>query len=334
VLVIAQGVKMLLCGLLFDHVLTFYCSRPLSRIVGAVLYAFCGFLMLWGQHYWIGASIVMATLMMLMLELLMQSWSMPRFWGLAVASAVSIIMSTYSGFAVMLFSLAYALLRIPVATDSTGMRSYLSGFWRLALPVACGVLISCVTLVPYGTAMIQESSRVVSSGQAPLSERMLDYAKAFVPLKWLPYLVSRLLGNGLVSVSAELPQYLVPATEAFRQTNVCEMTQMGFSVAAIILLLQFAWWELTKADSREKILVAIASALCIFYCVNYFLPALSNVFSAVRYRASFALAAPICIAMAVAWGTLFSGEKAQPPRFRCWRSSHGSNPCLVSLAHA
>lgn len=314
-LVIAQGVKMLPCGLLFDHVLTFYCSRPLSRIVGAVLYAFCGFLMLWGQHYWIGASIVMATLMMLMLELLMQRWSMPRFWGLAVASAVSIIMSTYSGFAVMLFSLAYALLRIPVATDSTGIRSYLSGFWRLALPVACGVLISCVTLVPYGTAMIQESSRVVSSGQAPLSERMLDYAKAFVPLRWLPYLVSRLLGNGLVSVSAELPQYLVPATEAFRQTNVYEMTQMGFSVAAIILLLQFAWWELTEADRREKILVAIASALCICYCVNYFLPALSNVFSAVRYRASFALAAPICIAMAVAWERCFLERRLNIPVF-------------------
>ena len=69
VLVIAQGLKMLLCGLLFDHVLTFYCKRPLSRIVGSVLYSFCGFLLLWGQHYWIGASIVMATLMMLMLEL-------------------------------------------------------------------------------------------------------------------------------------------------------------------------------------------------------------------------------------------------------------------------
>ena len=315
VLVITQGVKMLLCGLLFDHVLTFYCRLPLSRIFGSVLYAFCGFLMLWGQHYWIGASIVMSTLMMLMLELLMQRWSMPRFWGLAVASAASIVMSTYSGFAVMLFSLAYALLRIPVTTNSTGVRSYLSSFWRLALPVACGVLISCVTLVPYGTAMLQESSRVVSTGQAPLSERMLGYARSFVPLKWFPYLISRLLGNGLVSVSAELPQSLVPATEAFRQTNVYEMTQMGFSVAGIILLLQFAWWEFTQAERREKTLVAIAIALCILYCVNYFLPALSNVFSAVRYRASFALAAPICIAMAMAWEHCILEGKLNIPVF-------------------
>lgn len=301
VLVIAQGLKMLLCGLLFDHVLTFYCKRPLSRIVGSVLYSFCGFLLLWGQHYWIGASIVMATLMMLMLELLMQRWTMPRFWGLLAASAASIIMSTYSGYAAMLFSLSYALLRIPIATDAHGARAYLRQLFRLAVPVACGVLVSCVTLVPYAIAMVQESSRVVSSGQAPLSSRMGGYARGFVPLRWIPYLLSRLLGNGLVSAGVELPGGLVPASREFAQTNVHEMVQMGFSVGAVVLLCQFAWWEVTHADAREKMLTAVAGALCVLYCVNYFLPALSNVFSAVRYRSCFALAAPACIAMSLAF---------------------------------
>ena len=301
VLVIAQGLKMLLCGLLFDHVLTFYCERPLSRIVGSTLYAFCGFLLLWGQHYWIGASIVMATLMMLMLELLMQRWTMPRFWGLLAASAASIIMSTYSGYAAMLFSLSYALLRIPIATDAHGARAYLRQLFRLAVPVACGVLVSCVTLVPYAIAMVQESSRVVSSGQAPLSSRMGGYARGFVPLRWIPYLLSRLLGNGLVSAGVELPGGLVPASREFAQTNVHEMVQMGFSVGAVVLLCQFAWWEVTHADAREKMLTAVAGALCVLYCVNYFLPALSNVFSAVRYRSCFALAAPACIAMSLAF---------------------------------
>ena len=258
-----------------------------------MLYAFCGFLMLWGQHYWIGASIVMSTLMMLMLELLMQRWSMPRFWGLAVASAASIVMSTYSGYAAMLFSLSYALLRIPIATDAHGARAYLRQLFRLAVPVACGVLVSCVTLVPYAIAMVQESSRVVSSGQAPLSSRMGGYARGFVPLRWIPYLLSRLLGNGLVSAGVELPGGLVPASREFAQTNVYEMVQMGFSVGAVVLLL--------VADAREKMLTAVAGALCVLYCVNYFLPALSNVFSAVRYRSCFALAAPACIAMSLAF---------------------------------
>lgn len=316
-LVVAQGLKMLLCGLLFDHVLTFYCERPLSRIVGSTLYAFCGFLLLWGQHYWIGASIVMATLTMLLLELLMRRWTLPRFWGLVAASAVSIIMSTYSGFAVMLFSLAYALLRIPVATDARCVRAYLGQLWRLAVPVACGVLVSCVTLVPYAIAMVQESSRVVSSGQAPLPSRMASYARGFVPLRWIPYLLSRLLGNGLVSVAAELPKDLVPPASEFGQTNVYEMVQMGFSVGAAILLCQFAWWEVTHADRREKVLVTITGILCVLYCVNYFLPALSNVFSAVHYRASFVLAAPACIAMSLAFE-------------RCFLEGRPSLPVLVA----
>lgn len=312
-LVIAQSLKMLLCGLLFDHVLTFYCRRPLSRIVGSVLYAFCGFLLLWGQHYWIGASIVMATLMMLLLELLMRRWTMPRFWGLVAASAASIIMSTYSGFAVMLFSLAYALLRIPVATGGRGVRAYLTQLWRLAVPVACGVLVSCVTLVPYAVAMLQESSRVVNSGQGTLPSRMAGYARGFVPLRWVPYLLSRLLGNGLVSVSAELPKGLVPATHEFGQTNVYEMVQMGFSVGAVILLCQFAWWEARHASKREKVLAAVAGILCVLYCINYFLPALTNVFSAVRYRACFALAAPSCIAMSIAFERCFLEDSPNLP---------------------
>ena len=256
-LVIAQSLKMLLCGLLFDHVLTFYCRRPLSRIVGSVLYALCGFLLLWGQHYWISASIVMATLMMLLLELLMRRWTLPHFWGL--------------------------------------------------------VLVSCVTLVPYAVAMLQESSRVVNSGQAPLTSRMAGYARGFVPLRWVPYLLSRLLGNGLVSVSANLPKGLVPATHEFGQTNVYEMVQMGFSVGAVILLCQFAWWEARHASGREKVLAAVAGTLCVLYCVNYFLPALSNVFSAVRYRACFALAAPACIAMSIAFERCFLEDSPNLP---------------------
>lgn len=313
VLVIVQGLKMLLCGLLFDHVLTHYCGRPLSRIFGSVLYAFCGFLLLWGQHYWIGASIVMATLMMLLLELLMRRWTMPRFWGLVAASAVSIVMSTYSGFAVMLFSLAYALLRIPVATDAHEARAYLRQLSRLAVPVACGVLVSCVTLVPYAIAMVQESSRVVSSGQAPLASRVAGYATGFVPLRWVPFLLSRLLGNGLVSAGVKLPKGLVPASAQFAQTNVYEMVQMGFSVGVVVLLGQFAWWEATHADRREKALVAIACALCVLYCVNYFLPALSNVFSTVRYRACFVLAAPACIAMSLAFEHCFLEGRPNVP---------------------
>jgi uncharacterized membrane protein YfhO len=341
VLVIAQGLKMLLCGLLFDHVLTFYCKRPLSRIVGSALYSFCGFLLLWGQHYWIGASIVMTTLMMLMLELLMQRWTMPRFWGLLAASATSIIMSTYSGYAVMLFSLAYALLRIPVATDAHGARAYLRQLCRLAVPVACGVLVSCVTLVPYAIAMVQESSRVVSSGQAPLSARMAGYAEGFVPLRWIPYLLSRLLGNGLVSAGVELPGGLVPASSEFAQTNVYEMVQMGFSVGAVVLLCQFAWWEVTHADAREKVLTAIAGALCVLYCINYFLPALSNVFSAVRYRSCFALAAPACIAMSLAFEHCLLEDRPSLPvlvvssiltvAILAWSLLHTQNGRLVCL---
>lgn len=49
ILVFIQALKILICGYLFDHILTHYCELPASRILGSALFAFSGYLMLWGS---------------------------------------------------------------------------------------------------------------------------------------------------------------------------------------------------------------------------------------------------------------------------------------------
>lgn len=310
-LVIVQSLKVVICAYLADHLLTYYCSTPLARILGASLLSFGGYLMLWGQHYWIGSIYVMALLMLLLLELLRERWTVPRFAGLVAGTAASVVMSTYSGFMIMLFSAIYAALRVAHFTQGKGLRGFAASFGRLALPVICGLLVSAVTLVPYATLMLGESTRVTGGDGSALS-RAAEYATSFVPLGWIPMILSRLLGNSLVSSGEAIPADVMAPTEQFPYVNVYEVVVIGVTGASLILLALFAWWALRRASRRDRALIGVAAALVVLYCVNFFLPTLFNALVNPKYRSSFAVAIPLCLAMAVAWERVVMRREASP----------------------
>lgn len=314
ILIFIQALKVLACGLLFDALLCRYCSQPISRILGSALFAFCGFLMLWGQHYWLGSTVVMAIGITVALEALLERRTAPRFVAVCLLTAGSIMMSAYSGFMIMLYATAYALLRCAYVLKDLTPRTYFVRFGRLTAPVICGILISCLTLVPYAMLILNESSRITGTvGSGSLMERALGYLSDFVPLRWIPMILSRLLGNSLISTGADIPADLVPPTSNFGDVNIYEFMQLGFSAGAIILLGQFFHWLITESSRREKVLASIAAALCALYCLNSFLPAFSNIFVGPKYRSAFALATPICIAIAVGWEKrVMTGRVSKP----------------------
>ena len=297
-LVFVQSLKVLVVALVFDHLLAYYCQTPLSRVLGSLLCCFSGYLMLWGQHYWLGTVFVMATVMPLLLERLMERSTAGRFAALAVGTALCIVSSVYSGFMVMLFATAYALLRVAFVCKG-GVKGFLGLFGRLTLPVVCGILISCVAVVPYATLMLGESTRVVGSQNGSALSRAVTYLGTFVPLRWIPMILSRTLGNGLVSYGQPISDTIMPPTQGFSYVNVYEIITLGLSGAAFVLLSQFAAWVAAQTDKRAKVLVLVATALILLYCFNFFLPAFSNALVAPKYRSSFAVVIPACIAMAV-----------------------------------
>ena len=330
-LVMVQSLKAIIVAFLFDHLLTFYCKTPISRILGSALCAFSGYLMLWGQHYWLGTVFVMATALPLLLELLMERETPLRFLALALGVAMTIVSSVYSGFMVMLFATGYAALRVAYVSDD-GLRGFLRLFGRLAVPVVCGILLSAVAVVPYATLLLGESTRVVSSDGGSTTSRVLSFLCAFVPLKWLPMILSRVMGNGLVSCGDPIPPELVPTIEGFSYVNVYEFITLGLSAAAFLLLSQFFVWVVRSEDRRMKAVVAISTALIVLYCVNFFLPALSNALVGPKYRSSFSVVIPACIAMAVGFDRIVVPGRVER-RSLCVASLLSIAVVLWSLRH-
>lgn len=300
-LLLAQALKVALSAWLFDCLLTRFCETPLARVLGAVTYAFGGFLMLWGQHYWLGSVSVAFVAYLLVLERLMERSGAARVAAVAAGTAICVGWSPYCGFMILVCAALYSLMRLIHRAEGPHVAWQVgAGTLRLLVPVLLGCLIACVTLMPYASYLFGETSRVSSGGSSLLS-RAADALTGLVPLGWIPAILSRLLGDGLITSGGGFDASVVVPTESFPYVNCYEFVALGFGALALVLLLQFAHWAATEASRRDRALVAVACVLVVAYLVNEFLPSLLNLFVAPKYRSSFAVAVPVCLAIAVGW---------------------------------
>lgn len=315
VLVFAQAVKVVLSAYLFDHLLTRYCETPLARILGSSLYSICSFMLINGQHYWLGSIFPVFTLTVLLFELYLERASVSRFFAATVITAALMGWTAYVAFMVLLFVAIYLLLRIPVVLERPGIKRYLLTVWRLCVPVACGALLAGVLFVPYALFLLTETSRTGSS--ASLLERVVESLTNFTNLDWIPAMLSRFMGSSLVTTGlTSIGQMLSVDNGVGYSTNYTyEFILLGYSCGVFVLLSQFFSWVRRDCDRTVKVVVVISTALVALYCLNHFLPTLATAMVRLQYRSSFALAVPVCAAMAlgfekrvmtgrIAWGPL------------------------------
>lgn len=300
ILVCAQGLKILSAALVFDCLLTRFSSIPAARIVGALSYGFCGFLLLWGQHYWLGGVVPLFAVLLLTLERSMERNGRAAFLGIVVAVAVSVAWSPYIGFMELVGAAIYALFRL-INRAPEGRRFPYVARWtsRLFAPVLMGCLIASVTLVPYAMYLFTETARTSAGGS--MASRAAQFAGEFVPLDWLPALASRLLGNGLMSCGAPYPEGLISAAPSFAYVNTYEFVSLGFGALVLVAIFQFFDWLLKDAPKVDRVLCGLAAGIVVLYCCNFFLPGLLNLFVAPKFRSAFIVAVPICIAITLAF---------------------------------
>lgn len=299
ILMIVHSLRILVSGVVFDRLLTYYCKTPLARILGASVFALSGYLLLWGQHYWLGTPYVMTALLLLALERLLDGKGVPSYLFVVACVAVSILMGTYSGYMVLLFAAPYALVRSAYVADSP--REFLSLFGRLALPAICGCLISALTVIPYASLLVSESTRISSSGSGPILDTITRFLSANIPLSWIPLILSRFLGASLVSAGVPIPETVAPPTELLPYVNTYEVLVAGASCALFILIGLHAHWAFREGTVRDRVMFVVTAIFVGLYSFNLFLPALSNALAAAKYRSSFVLVVVFAITIAVAW---------------------------------
>ena len=271
-LVITQSVKLVLSAFLFDHLLTRYCETPISRLLGSLLYAFSGFMVLYGQHYWIGGALPVFTATILLFERYLERHDSRSFLDVTLIVAIQLAWSVYVAFMILLGTALYLLVRIPAIVDDFTPKRYLREIGLCFVPVTCGFLLACITCVPYANFLLNETARTSSS--TSLVERVAIKAGMFVHADWILPILSRMVGSGLLNTGAVPSTPLVSNTYdiGFVGSFPYEFILLGYSGGFFMLLSQFFHWVVRDCDKRGRILVAAGTTLVLAYCFHELLP--------------------------------------------------------------
>ncbi|WP_277259830.1 YfhO family protein [Olegusella massiliensis] len=292
-LALTFAARALASGLLFSHVLKYYCKVPLARIFGATSYGLGGYLFTEGQHFFFGTAWVFLPLLLITLEWFMDKQNTPSFIFISIVTAAFICFSAYLSFITLLFIPLYVAFRLLVVGDKWCAKTYFKQLGLAALSVFAGCLIAGIILVPSVYFLVHETARI-NGEHAESTRSMTKMLSLFLSPHSFMLLLSRLMGNGLISSGTNY-HYL-----ELGGLNELEFFQGGLSCGVFILLAQFFHWVFSNTSRREKIAITVASCLIAFYCINYFLPSLLTVFRYPTYRGCLLIDAVLIIALSLA----------------------------------
>ena len=224
--------------------------REKAKLPAAYMYAFSGFMMVWGQHYQFAIVPVLLIFEMLMIELCVRD---PKRWkGLTLMSCLVVVNSMYIGYMILLFTGFYVVLRF-LMRRLTGFAAYVKDVFRLAWPMGLGVGLGMFTLLPAIAAILGVSSRLQS--EESLLRRLTKYSYG---KEYFHILIARFFSSSMKGVS-----------DFSGVSNFYEESNLFFSTLFVFLAVQYVFLiPGAKSLSRKQkflhygVLAAAGLVLC------------------------------------------------------------------------
>lgn len=223
IMIYVHILKILLAGTACYYFLSAYRSSERAKLLASFLYAFNGYLMVWGQHYQMGSFLVWLPLLLLFIEKTLKNWK--YFPGVAALSGVIILGGFYQGYMIMLCCGIYVCLRV-LLYDTRSWKKRWSFFLLEAGSMVSGVLMGSLNLLPSLAVITGTSSRL--DFQTSLFERIRNSFSPW-PRDYYKTLMYRLFGNNLQGAGNGFVGY----------ANYYEAIQLFFSTLFLILLAQY-----------------------------------------------------------------------------------------------
>lgn len=267
-LVIMTVLKIYGAGLTCYLFLTALKIEEAPKIFASIMYAFCGFLTLWGQHYFFGTYF---TLMPLLLWALEKSFTERKYLiGVSIFTAISCISAVYFAYMALIVDFIYVLLRFVIRNEKVCWKLFLKQVLPMILAVMIGILISAVILLPVVYGMLTQSTRLGTSESLTdkLTNAEYDYD--------LKTTILRLFSNNMLGVENDL---------ALPSANYYAMPCLFFSLLFLLVFPQYIAGLLRKKDLLKNKAARIIGVAAIALLVLF--PAFSiilNGFAEVSHR--------------------------------------------------
>lgn len=222
---------------------------PQVSSVASLMWAFNGFLMLWGQHFFFGSWVAFLPLFFLGVERYWQE----RRWGLLVLSAAFYVLNLAIFVQVIVFMAFYLLARSAWEYPRIGIGGCMKRVLGCAALVAAGMSLSAVLWLPE-YYVLSSSPRIASD---PLQRLLVVVRALFVPNESDYYvsMVNRIFSNNFEGLGS--------AYKGFK--NYYESLQLYAGLLPLLIIPQ-AWSVLAGHERRlvlggvGLILAALASS--------------------------------------------------------------------------
>ncbi len=234
-----------------------------AKLLAAYIYAFNGFMTIWGQHYAFTAIMIYLPLLLMVLEKAIRK---ARFSPLvSVCTGLMVLCTYYFSYMSLIIAGLYVIIRLwTLRTES--IRKYFSILLKQLFAVLIGVGIGLVNLIPSYSLISNITSRLSSGSYTGMLFKW--------PGSYYKTLILRFLSGGIQGNSS--------ASEYAGYGNLYEAPNVFFTSLFVVLLIQFIIYLAVSKKQDMRIKTASFIAI-IFGALMLCVPAASMVFNFFSY---------------------------------------------------
>lgn len=253
--------KIVLSGLFFYFYLNIMGFTKKTSLIVSLLYAFNGYMILWGQHYWFANIIVYAPLMLYSLELLIQRSKWVMF---CLIIGLTAVYSYYFLYMISIYLVLYATARY-ILLKKIDSKKIMLFICKFSSSYILGIGISAFLLFP----------SIYTALTNPRVGLNIDFSLKPASLVEYISILGRPFSNDIMGRNYQFVGY----------SNYYESPQLYCGLLTLLLIPQL----LKAFKLREKIVYgSLGGVLCSFILIPYG-SVIFNAFSSFTYRWSFVL---------------------------------------------
>lgn len=290
-----QILKIIISYLLCRAFLRYHTKNEVSVCLGAYLYAFNGYLMLWGQHYFLGTACIFLMLILIAIEKFLQTRGNSGKKSLAITIAFSLIYCYYTTYMLLIVVAIYFLIRFFESQLVWNFKDTVVEWGKCLFSVIAGICLSGVVLVPVGYYTLTNSSRM-QGGSSSIIERMFNAIASSFSLSDFGTRVSRLLSNNMLFIEDISKSYF---------PNYYETPQLCLSIFIFFFIGEWIVGELNNAKGkRDNIIIGMKLFFLYILIFNSVSGFILNGFVYASYRYTFTIFPFLAIIVAKAWNNI------------------------------
>lgn len=269
-LVISQFAKVILSALLAYKFLQFYRIQNNVRIMGAYLYGFNSFLMVWGQHYWYGAASIYILLLLIAIEKWIEATEGKNKWLLVYSASVGFVFfcNPYFAYMSIIMSSIYACVRYIYLGSKEEELQFgqicKNGFWLVAVTLL-GIMMASIIFFPFIDINMGTSARISTDS---IWSRILYYLIHPYDLKYYVEIIMRFISSNSMGINALGGGYY-------------GLPELSVSIVGLPFIIEGILSIYSKMKNRKEKIVFFTALFLILFVI--FIPLGSCIFNAFQY---------------------------------------------------